>query len=84
MNTTREKVKVLEDLDSVREDRIYKDVRDTENRIQEILNRNLNVYVSTKGIIVTDLLNTYIFKNITEASEVYPNISSLIYAQETI
>jgi hypothetical protein len=78
----RETTKVLKDFENGAEntDTIYKEVRDTEDRIHEILRKNINVYVTTKGIVVTDFLNTYTFKNIKEAKIVYPNISSFIYA----
>ena len=80
METKREKIGILEEVESGRRDSVYEEVRETEARIEEIEKRNATAYITTKGIIVVTFLAEYRFPNLAEAREVFATvIDALVY-----
>ena len=63
-----------------REDTILPVVREIETRVEKIERTNASIYLGTKEIVVKTFLSEYRFLNLREASEVFPELVSKIYA----
>jgi len=62
------------------EDTVYVEVREIETKIEDIERTNASIYLGTKEIVVKTFLSEYRFLNLREASEVFPELVSKVYA----
>ena len=80
METREKKTEGLSAIIDRPEDTILSVVREIETRVEKIERTNANIYIGTTGIVVKTFLSEYRFLNLREASEVFPELVSKVYA----